>query len=54
MHNFKKVGIFVGGAALGMVVGSIGMIRFAIKNDAIRAGIVKGIVDWIFSDKSVT
>ena len=54
MHNFKKVGIFVGGAALGMVVGSIGMIRFAIKNDAIRAGIVKGIVDWIFSDESVT
>ena len=54
MHNFKKVGIFVGGAALGMVVGSIGMIRFAIKNDAIRAGIVKEIVDWIFSDESVT
>lgn len=54
MHNFKKVGIFVGGVALGTIVGSIGMIRFAIKNDAIRAGIVKGIVDWIFNDESVT
>ena len=54
MHNFKKVGIFVGGAALGMVVGSIGMIRFAIKNDVIRTGIAKGIVDWIFNDESVT
>ena len=54
MHNFKKVGIFVGGAALGMVVGGIGMIRFALKNDVIRTGIAKGIVDWVVNDESIT
>lgn len=54
MHNFKKVGIFVGGAALGMAVGSIGMIRFALKNDVIRTGITKGIADWIVNDESIT
>lgn len=54
MHNFKKVGIFVGGTALGVAVGSIGVIRFAIKNDVIRTGIAKGIADWIFNDEGVT
>ena len=54
MHNFKKVGIFVGGTVLGIAVGSIGMIRFALKNDVIRTGIAKGIADWIVNDESIT
>lgn len=58
MHNFKKGWYFVGGIALGVVVGSVGVIRFAIKNDVIRTGIAKGIAkgiaDWIYNDESVT
>lgn len=41
MHNFKKVGIFVGGTALGVMIGSVGIVRMALNNDTIRIGVAK-------------
>ena len=43
MHNFKKVGIFVGGTVLGVVIGGVGIIRMALNNDTIRTGVAKEV-----------
>lgn len=43
MHNFKKVGIFVGGTVLGVVIGGVGIIRMASNNDTIRTGVAKEV-----------
>lgn len=43
MHNFKKVGIFVGGTALGVVIGGVGIVRMALNNDTIRTGVAKEV-----------
>lgn len=44
MHNFKKVGIFVGGTVFGIFVGGVGMIRMMLNNDTIRSGGAKEVV----------
>lgn len=43
MHNFKKVGIFVGGTVLGVVIGGVGIVRMALSNDTIRTGVAKEV-----------
>lgn len=43
MHNFKKVGIFVGGTVLGVAIGGVGIVRMALNNDTIRTGVVKEV-----------
>lgn len=43
MHNFKKVGIFVGGTVLGVVIGGVGIVRMALSNDTIRIGVAKEV-----------
>lgn len=43
MHNFKKVGIFIGGTVLGVVIGSVGIVRMALNNDTIRTGVAKEV-----------
>lgn len=50
MHNFKKVGIFVGGTALGVVIGSVGIVRMALNNDAIRNGVAKELARQIVGE----
>lgn len=43
MHNFKKVGIFVGGTVLGVAIGGVGIVRMALNNDTIRTGVAKEV-----------
>lgn len=50
MHNFKKVGIFVGGTALGVVIGSVGVVRMALNSDTIRTGVAKELARRIVGE----
>ena len=43
MHNFKKVGIFVGGTVFGVVIGGVGIIGMALNNDTIRSGVAEEV-----------